>query len=113
MQVLGHTGEVTRHGLLNLAAKFPGLYAKAMARNGGSFAAADKLFQTGIYVYMIIYSTDAAAKRPKKTALRFSLKRALRFSLKRALRFKPAASVIIPCSSLERALRFSLESSEV
>jgi hypothetical protein len=88
---------------------------------GGSFAAADKLFQTGIYVYMIIYSIDAAAKRPKKTALRFSLERALRFSLqralrfslKRALRFKPAASVIIPCSSLERALRFSLESSEV
>ena len=39
MQVLGHTGEVTRHGLLyaassmllKLAAMFPGLYAKVMA----------------------------------------------------------------------------------
>ncbi len=29
--------------------------------------------RTGIYVYMILHSIDATAKRPKKTALRFSL----------------------------------------
>ncbi len=41
------SNEPARHGLLNLAAKFPALYTKAMARNGGSFAAARVMYRSG------------------------------------------------------------------
>lgn len=41
------SNEPSRHGLLNLAAKFPALYTKAMARNGGSFAAARTMYRSG------------------------------------------------------------------
>jgi hypothetical protein len=61
-RVLGSSSsEPVRHGLLNLAAKFPALYTKAMARNGGSFAAARAMYRAG-------QRQEAAEQRAEKAA---------------------------------------------